>query len=91
MIAGDCEYPEIADVTAPFVYARIMGTAKEEEAGYSNAALDLWAARAKTWAAGGSPQDLETVAEAPPDAAAARSFSTSSAAPRSAILPLRWR
>ena len=54
VIAGDCEYPEIADVTAPFVYARIMGTAKEEEAGYSNAVLDLWAARAKTWAAGGS-------------------------------------
>ena len=55
-------------MTAPFVYARIMGTAKEEEAGYSNAALDLWAARAKTWAAGGSPQDLETVADASPDA-----------------------
>ena len=29
VIAGDSEYPEIADVTAPFVYARIMGTAKE--------------------------------------------------------------
>jgi uncharacterized protein YecE (DUF72 family) len=68
VIAGDSEYPQIADVTAPFVYARIMGTAKEEEAGYSKAALDLWAARAKTWAAGGSPQDLETVAGAAPDA-----------------------
>ena len=68
MIAGDSEYPEIADVTAPFVYARIMGTTKKEEAGYPDAALDRWAERAKTWAAGGSPQDLKTVAEASPDA-----------------------
>jgi uncharacterized protein YecE (DUF72 family) len=74
VISGDSEYPQIADVTAPFVYARIMGTAKEEEAGYSDAALDLWAARAKTWAAGGSPQDLETVAAGPPDARAREVF-----------------
>ena len=31
------------------------------------AALDLWAERAKTWAAGGSPRDLETVAAPAPD------------------------
>ena len=62
VIAGDSEYPQIADVTAPFVYARIMGTVESEEQGYSAAALDLWAKRVKTWAAGGSPQDLATVA-----------------------------
>ena len=56
VMAGDAEYPQIADVTAPFVYARIMGTTETEERGYSAAALDQWAARAKTWAAGGSPQ-----------------------------------
>ncbi len=66
VIAGDSEYPQIADVTAPFVYARIMGTT-EKEGGYSNAALDLWAERAKTWAAGGAPPDLETLAPAPDD------------------------
>ena len=49
-------------MTAPFVYARIMGTTEDEERGYSDAALDQWAARAKTWAAGGSPKDLTTVA-----------------------------
>jgi uncharacterized protein YecE (DUF72 family) len=63
--AGDCDYPQIADVTAPFVYARIMGTTETEEHGYSAAALDQWAARAKTWAAGGSPPDLATLAPAP--------------------------
>ena len=26
VVAGDADYPQIADVTAPFVYARIMGT-----------------------------------------------------------------
>ena len=59
--AGDSKYPEIADVTAPFVYARIMGTTEGEERGYADAVLDQWASRAKTWAAGGSPEDLATV------------------------------
>ena len=65
--AGDSEYPQIADATAPFVYARIMGTRESEPAGYSNSALDLWAKRAKTWAAGGSPPDLKVVAPPEPD------------------------
>jgi hypothetical protein len=41
-----------------------MGTAEPEVKGYSSRALDLWAGRAKTWAAGGAPADLETVAPA---------------------------
>jgi uncharacterized protein YecE (DUF72 family) len=65
VMAGDSEYPEIADVTAPFVYARIMGTTESEERGYSADALDRWAKRAKTWAAGGSPPDLKAVTAAP--------------------------
>jgi uncharacterized protein YecE (DUF72 family) len=69
VIAADSEYPEIADVTAPFVYARIMGTSEKEENGYSAAALDQWAKRAKTWAAGGSAQDLPMVAAPKTDAA----------------------
>jgi uncharacterized protein YecE (DUF72 family) len=67
VIAGDSVYPEIADVTAPFVYARIMGTTEAEDKGYSSPALDIWAKRAKTWAAGGAPQDLKTVAAAKAD------------------------
>jgi uncharacterized protein YecE (DUF72 family) len=50
VIAGDSPYPEIAEVTAPFVYARIMGTKKSRKSGYSDAALDRWAARANVWA-----------------------------------------
>lgn len=74
VIAADCEYPQIADVTAPFVYARIMGTRKTEEAGYSAAALDQWTSRAKAWAAGGSPKDLPTVAAPKSDAAGREVF-----------------
>jgi uncharacterized protein YecE (DUF72 family) len=61
VIAGDSDYPQIADATAPFVYARIMGTKKSQEIGYSKAALETWAMRAKVWAAGESPADLQTV------------------------------
>jgi uncharacterized protein YecE (DUF72 family) len=61
VIAGDSEYPQIPDPTAAFVYARIMGTQTAEAAGYSDAALDLWAARARTWAGGGAPEGLDYV------------------------------
>jgi uncharacterized protein YecE (DUF72 family) len=52
IIAGDSDYPQITDLTAPFVYARIMGTTEAEPAGYPAAALDRWADRARQWAAG---------------------------------------
>jgi uncharacterized protein YecE (DUF72 family) len=60
-IAADSDYPQIADATAPFVYARIMGTKETEESGYSDAALDLWAARAKAWASGAAVSGLDRV------------------------------
>ncbi|MBE9607573.1 DUF72 domain-containing protein [Acetobacteraceae bacterium H6797] len=60
VVAGDAEYPQFADVTAPFVYARIMGTKEGEALGYSKKALDTWAKRAKAWAAGEVPEGLET-------------------------------
>ena len=60
--AGDSEYPQIADATADFVYAHIMGTKEGAAAGYPDAALDAWAERARAWASGTSPDGLETVA-----------------------------
>jgi uncharacterized protein YecE (DUF72 family) len=62
--AGDSEFPQIADVTAPFVYARIMGTKESEPRGYPDGELDAWAKRARAWAQGGAPEDLETIAPA---------------------------
>jgi uncharacterized protein YecE (DUF72 family) len=63
VVAGDSKYPQIPDVTASFVYARIMGTEEGQPLGYPPSALDLWAHRAQVWAEGGVPEDLETVAE----------------------------
>ncbi|RBP12286.1 uncharacterized protein YecE (DUF72 family) [Roseiarcus fermentans] len=68
VIAGDSDFPLIADPTAPFVYARIMGTTEDAPRGYSDQALDAWATRARTWAGGETPDDLATLrppAEAP--------------------------
>jgi uncharacterized protein YecE (DUF72 family) len=50
VIAGDSPYPHISEATAPFAYARIKGTKKSRKAGYSDAALDRWAACAREWA-----------------------------------------
>jgi uncharacterized protein YecE (DUF72 family) len=62
--SADSDYIQIADVTAPFVYARIMGTKEAEPNGYADADLDRWVKGAKIWAAGGVPDGLETVAPA---------------------------
>jgi uncharacterized protein YecE (DUF72 family) len=67
IIAGcDADFPCIADITADFVYARLMGTVEKEKLGYSTAALKKWAARAKEWQAGGVPKDLKLIAKAAP-------------------------
>jgi uncharacterized protein YecE (DUF72 family) len=66
VVAGDSAYPQIADPTASFVYARIMGSSDSEELGYSDADLDIWAERAKNWSAGGAPEGLDYVGAAPP-------------------------
>jgi uncharacterized protein YecE (DUF72 family) len=63
VVAGDSKYPEIADLTAPFVYARIMGTQPKQPLGYAKPALDLWATRAKSWSAGGSAEGLAMASE----------------------------
>jgi uncharacterized protein YecE (DUF72 family) len=62
VIAGDSQFPQIADLTAPFVYARIMGTSETEKAGYSDDALDRWTRHARLWASGEASDGLETVA-----------------------------
>jgi uncharacterized protein YecE (DUF72 family) len=65
VIAGDSEFPQIADPSADFIYARIMGTSEDHGEGYAPAALDAWAGRARRWQAGEAPDDLQG-AGAPP-------------------------
>lgn len=61
VIAADSEFPQIADLTADLVYARIMGTQEGQNLGYSENALDLWAERAKLWSKGDRPAGLAYV------------------------------
>ena len=57
-------FPHIPDVTAPFVYARLQAASEKIKTGYSTKDLDLWAKRARDWAGGALPDDLECVTEA---------------------------
>lgn len=61
VIAGDSSYPQIADCTASFIYSRVMGTRANLNLGYSPAALDRWAERAKAWASGAAPEGLDFI------------------------------
>ena len=63
VLAGDAKHPLIPDATAPFVYARIMGTTPDQPEGYAPGALDTWADRARAWAEG-RPDGLDPVAPA---------------------------
>ncbi|HTT05682.1 MAG TPA: DUF72 domain-containing protein [Steroidobacteraceae bacterium] len=58
VLAGDSEHPWFSDVTASFVYVRLMGTQSGEPLGYPAAQIDRWAHRARCWANGGAPEDL---------------------------------
>ncbi|PRX09825.1 UNVERIFIED_ORG: uncharacterized protein YecE (DUF72 family) [Martelella mediterranea] len=52
------EYPMIADVTGDFVYTRLQKGADENPHCYRDADMDVWAGRLRSWAEGGTPDDL---------------------------------
>src|ERR1700761_4355388 len=55
LITGaDGEFPTILDVTADFVYVRLMGTVEKEKLGYSKKMIATWAERLKDWESGAS-------------------------------------
>ena len=55
------DYPSFADITADFVYARLMRTRSDVATGYPANELEQWRARARAWAGGGRPDDLPYV------------------------------
>jgi uncharacterized protein YecE (DUF72 family) len=57
-------YPEIADLTADFVYARLQQAKEAEPAGYDAKALGRWAKVVRGWAEGQSPDGLAYVSDA---------------------------
>jgi uncharacterized protein YecE (DUF72 family) len=64
------DYPSFADLTADFVYARLMRADAKLKTGYGPKALEAWAERAQTWALGGEPEDLPRVGTPAPAAKA---------------------
>ncbi|MCX8997640.1 DUF72 domain-containing protein [Rhizobiaceae bacterium BDR2-2] len=56
--AEHADYPEIADVTGDFVYARLQKGSDDIETCYAPETLDRWAGHLKRWAGGGEPADL---------------------------------
>lgn len=55
-------WPFAEDLTADFVYIRLHGDAELYVSGYSDSALDWWAARIARWASGGEADDAQRIA-----------------------------
>ena len=62
--AGKWPYRE--DVTADFVYLRLHGEKELYASGYTEAALDRWAARIRAWSEGTEPPDARRISGRPP-------------------------
>ena len=69
VFADSDEYPSFADLTADFVYTRMMRTQADVETGYADDALEAIAACARAWADGGEPAVAPRVEPAQPAAA----------------------
>ena len=63
VVADHAEYPNIADLTAGFVYARLQQAREEEPTGYSPAEIARWSEVAQGWACGEAPKGLSYVAD----------------------------
>jgi len=61
VFADSDEYQTIADLTADFVYARLMKADAKVATGYTGKALTSWAKHAQTWAQGGEPTGLPRI------------------------------
>jgi uncharacterized protein YecE (DUF72 family) len=57
-------YPNIADITSDFVYARLQRGKDTVATAYPPKEIDAWAERLQSWATGSEPDDLPRVAPA---------------------------
>jgi uncharacterized protein YecE (DUF72 family) len=62
------KYPNIADVTADFVYARLQRGKDTVPTAYPPKELDAWSKRLLSWSQGKAPEDLPCVGPAPKSA-----------------------
>ena len=57
VVADTVEWPLLMDVTSDFVYCRLHGSEELYASGYTDEALEKWAARVAAWARGGESPD----------------------------------
>jgi len=62
------DYPSFADLSADFVYARLMRSTASVKTGYQRKAIVQWSQHAQTWAQGDEPDDLPRVSGSDEDA-----------------------
>lgn len=60
------KWPYAEDVTSDFAYIRLHGAEELYASGYTDSALDWWAARIGAWSAGREPPDARRVHDQPP-------------------------
>jgi uncharacterized protein YecE (DUF72 family) len=60
------KWPMLHDVTADFIYARLHGAEELYASGYTEAALDDWAAKIRVWSRGGDVPGARRVGTAAP-------------------------
>jgi uncharacterized protein YecE (DUF72 family) len=60
------KWPYREDVTSDFVYIRLHGDKKIYYSGYTDKALDRWAARIRSWSRGREPADAPLISKVPP-------------------------
>ena len=58
-------WPFLEDLTSDFVYVRLHGDVKLYESGYTDAALERWAARVRAWLEGRAPGEAKLAARPP--------------------------
>ena len=66
------KYPLVEDVTSDFVYVRLHGDEVLYTSGYSDEALDRWAARIRAWSTGVEVRDARKITDLPPPARRSR-------------------
>jgi uncharacterized protein YecE (DUF72 family) len=66
------KWPYAEDVTTDFMYLRLHGDKQLYASGYTDAALEHWAARIRAWCAGGQPPDAHCISTRAPPKRASR-------------------
>ncbi len=66
------KWPYVEDVTADFMYLRLHGEEELYASGYTEVALDRWAARISAWSRGGEPIDALVISQKKPRRRASR-------------------